>query len=211
MTVVAPRRYEQRLRAESAEETRRRILDSLHRRLREAPAQRVSVDEIASAAGVARSTVYLIFGSRAGLFDALTRDLVEGSGYARLVEAVRHDDAREHLRGGLEGGVHMYAEHRDVFRVLFSMAQLDPDAVGGAVQRIEQTRAEGMAYLAGRLAEQHILRPGVSVGAAAHVIWLLASFDSFDLLYTGRGLPAGEVTRILVDAAERTLCRDVPD
>jgi AcrR family transcriptional regulator len=204
---MAARRYEQRLRAEAAEETRRRILDALYQRLRDAPAKPVSLDEIARLAHVARSTVYLIFGSRAGLFDALGNELVKGGGFDRILQAVRHPDAREHLRGGLAGGVQMYAAHRDIFRVVMSMAALDPDAVGDAAQRMEARRAEGMAYLAKRLAEQNILRPEVTVDEAAHLLWLLASFDAFDLLYTGRGLPAGEVARILSATAERALCR----
>ncbi|MFD7012014.1 hypothetical protein [Rhodococcus jostii] len=48
----------------------------------------------------------------------------------------------------------MFAAHRDVFRALFSMAQLDADAVGGAIARIEENRAGGMAHLAQRLAER---------------------------------------------------------
>ena len=71
---VATRRYEQRARAASAEATRRRILDALYDRLHDAPAAPVSVDAVAQAAGVARSTVYVVFGSRAGLFDAFAAD-----------------------------------------------------------------------------------------------------------------------------------------
>ena len=51
-----------------------------------------------------------------------------------------------------------------------------------------------MARLAGRLEEQGHLRPGVSVEEAAHILWVVASFDSFDLLHTGRGLPLEETT-----------------
>ncbi len=50
--------------------TRRRILDALGERLQEAPTEPVSVDEIATRAEVPRSTIYLVFGSRSGLFDA---------------------------------------------------------------------------------------------------------------------------------------------
>jgi AcrR family transcriptional regulator len=202
---VAARRYEQRLRAESAAETRRRILDALYERLREAPADPISVDEVARLARVARSTVYLVFGSRSGLFDALTEQLFQGAGYDRLLEAVRHPDARETLRGGLEGGVDMYAAHHDVFRVLHSMAKLDPEGVGQALARSEARRSAGMAWLAGRLAEQDLLRPDVTPEAAAHVIWLLASFDAYDVLATARGLGSQEIADVLVDMAERTL------
>jgi AcrR family transcriptional regulator len=200
------RRYEQRLRAEAAKETRRRILEALYETLREAPSERVTVDVIARRARVARSTVYLIFGSRAGLFDALTADLLwRGAGYARILDAVRHPNAREHLRGGLQGGVQMYAAHRDVFRVLYSMAQLDPAGIGQGVARSEGARADGMAYVARRLADQRLLREDVTTAEAANVIWLLASFDAFDLLYTGRELSAEQTAEILVATAERAL------
>jgi AcrR family transcriptional regulator len=201
---VGKRPYEQRLRAESAEETRRRILDALYERLREAPSDPVSVDEVARRARVARSTVYVVFGSRAGLFEALTTDLLQGAGYDRLLEAVGHPDAREHLLGGLAAGVEMYAAERDVLRILSSAAHLDPEGVGRAVNSIEEQRAAGMARVAGRLAEQQLLRPGVTPEQAADLIWLLTSFDTFDLLYR-RGLTPDEISGILVSTAERTL------
>jgi len=204
---VATRKYEQRLRAEAAEETRRHILDAVYERLRAAPSEPVSLDKVARKARVARSTVYLIFGSRAGLFDALGADLLERGGFERLLRAAEHPDAREGLRGGIREGVLIDAAHRDVLRVLHSMSLLDTDAVGGAVQRMEQGRAGGMAYVAKRLADQGILRADVTVDEAADLLWLLTSFDSFDLLYTGRALSVDEVARTLVTTAERSLCR----
>lgn len=204
---VPTRTYEQRLRAESAEQTRRRILEALYERLREAPSQPVSIDQIARKSGVARSTVYLIFGNRAGLFAALSEEMLEPDGLDRLLEAVADPDAREHLRGGLRAGVQWLAAHRDVYRSLHSMAALDQEAVGGAVHRQEVNRAGGMTYLAQRLSEQGVLRPDVTVDQAADMLWLLTSFDAFDLLYTGRGLSVNEVAQTLTTMAERSLCR----
>jgi AcrR family transcriptional regulator len=203
---VTSRKYEQRLRAEGAEQTRRRILDAMYERLREAPSEPVSVDHVARMAGVARSTVYVIFGSRAGLFDALGADLLERGGLERLVEAVADPDARESMRGGLRTGAEMFAGNRDVLRALHSMAQLDEGAVGGAIQRIEERRARGMIRLARRLARQKALRPDVDTKFAAHLLWVLASFDTFDALYTDRGLSVNDVGDILVATAERSLC-----
>jgi AcrR family transcriptional regulator len=204
---VGTRKYEQRLRAEAAEQTRRRILDAVYQRLRDAPTTPVSVEQVARAAGVSRSTVYLVFGSRAGLFDALTEDLWQRAGFQQVVDAVADPDARRHLRGGIAGGVRVFAAHRDVFRALFSVAELDADAVGGAIARIEENRAGGMTHLAQRLAEQDLLRADVSVDQAADLLWLLTSFDSFDQLYTGRKLSPGDTAELLVTAAERGLCR----
>jgi hypothetical protein len=64
-----------------------------------------------------------------------------------------------------------------------------------------------MAYVAGRLAEQGLLRPDVTAADAAHILYLVTSFDAFDLLYTGRDLPVDEVARLLVAMAEHAVCR----
>jgi AcrR family transcriptional regulator len=200
---VATRRYEQRLRAQAAEETRRRVLDAVYDQLRERPAQPVSVDRIARTAGVARSTVYAIFGSRAGLFDAVAADVLERGGFRRVLDAVADPDPRVTLRTGITGGVLTFTAHRDVFRALVSMAALDPDAVGGAMQRSEERRAKGMLRLARRLARNGLLREGLTAKQAADRLWVLTSFDAFDLLYSGRGRSANAVAGVLVDMAER--------
>ena len=208
---MGKRPYEQRLRADAAEQNRQRILDTLYERLREAPADPVSVDEIARRARVSRSTIYLVFGSRSGLFDALTDRLIQGAGYDRIAEAVRHPDPRETLRGGLEGGVQMYAAHHDVLRVLYATGKLDPDGAGRAIARSEGKRFESMGWLADRLHEQNHLRADVTPDRAAHVIWLLASFDAYDLLASGRGLDAEAVIDILtLTARDALLTPDVP-
>jgi AcrR family transcriptional regulator len=205
---MATRRYEQRQRAEAAEQTRRRILEAVIERLRKAPAEPVAIDQIADIAGVARSTVYAIFGSRAGLFDSVAAEVLEREAYERLLEAKHEPDAREHMRVGFRNGTAMLAADRDLVRALFSMAQLDERAVGDAVRKREESRAAGMARLARRLEEQDLLRPGVNVADAEHILWVLTSFESFDLLYTGRGLSTEEVADLLFATAERALLKE---
>jgi AcrR family transcriptional regulator len=204
---VPSRRYEQRQRAEDAERTRQRIVDAVLARLRKAPAEPVAVERIAAMAGVARSTVYAIFGSRAGLFDAVGAHLQARTGYERLVEASHQADARDALRGGLRAASEMLAADRDTWRALRSMAQLDQEAVGGSVQRWEDERAAAMTRIARRLGEQGHLRPGVSVEEAEDLLWVITSFESFDLLYSGRGLPLDAVVERLTAAGERALMR----
>jgi AcrR family transcriptional regulator len=205
MVSMATRPYEQRARAEESERTRMRIIEAVFERLREAPAEPIAIDQIAGMAGVARSTVYAIFGSRSGLFDAVGRELGERSGYASLLEAKHQPDAREHLRAGFRAASEMLAANRDIYRALRSMSQLDEEAVGGAVRRMDQERAAGMTRLAGRLAEQGVLRKGLSAKDAEHILWVLSSFESFDSLYTGRGLSTKRTIELLVDTAERAL------
>jgi AcrR family transcriptional regulator len=201
------RKYEQQIRAETAEETRRRILGAVARRLRDAPAEPLSLDEVAKLARVARSTIYLIFGSRAGLFEAFTEDLLARTGQNELTKAVAHEDARRHMRDGIAAACRMYAQDLPVYRVLFSMNHVDPASVGGAVQRMETKRAGGMRYLAQRLAEDSVLRNDVTVNKAVDVLWVLCSFETFDALYASRGKSLDDAIEVIAWTAEHALCR----
>jgi AcrR family transcriptional regulator len=207
MPAMAPRKYDQKVRAQAAARTRAQILQAVAQRLAEAPAEPVSLDQVAHLAGVARSTIYVVFGSRAGLFDAFTADLWERTGLAGLSTAVASPDARAHLRGGLIAACRMYAADLHSYRVLFAMNRLDPDSVGGAVAGKERNRWGGMSHLARRLADDRLLREGLTAEHAAELLWVLCSFEAFDLLHTDRGLTVDQAAEVLADAAERALCR----
>ena len=49
----------------------------------------------------------------------------------------------------------------------------------------------------------------VGVEVAANTLWVITSFEAFDLLFAGRGLPLEEVTRLLTTAADHALLRRV--
>jgi AcrR family transcriptional regulator len=204
---MTSRKYEQRLRADAAEQTRRRILDALYQRLCEAPTEPVSVERIATMAEVSRSTVYLVFGSRAGLFDALGDDLRQRGGFDRLPDGAGDPDARRGLETSIRTAVPIFAEHREVLRVLYSMAALDPRDVGGVVERMGTGRATGLAWHAERLADQGALRPGLTAGDTVHLLWAVTGFEFFDQLYAGRGLPADTVADLMVTTVERLILR----
>ncbi len=99
----------------------------------------------------------------------------------------------------------MYAAHHDVFRVLYGAGRLEADGAGPAIARSERSRYESMGLLAGRLFDETLLRPDLTRERAAHVIWLLASFDAYDSLASGRGLAPDEIVEILTDTAEHAL------
>ena len=62
-----------------------------------------------------------------------------------------------------------------------------------------------MARIAGQLHAQGHLRDGVSAEEADDILWVITSFESFDLLYSGRGLPLDTVVERLTETAERAL------
>ena len=204
---MATRKYQQRLRADAAEQTRRRILDTVADLLREAPTEPLSVEKIAQRAAVARSTIYVAFGSRAGLLDAFAEDLWARTGLAELTAAVAAPDAREHLRGGIRAASRMLAADIEIYRVLHAMGRLDPDSVGGAVDKMDEERRGGMRYLAKRLKEDGLLRDDVTQAHAADLLWMLTSFEAFDMLHTDRGMSVDRAADVIATTAERALCR----
>ncbi len=200
---MATRKYQQRLRADAAEQTRRRILDAVADLLREAPTEPLSVEKIAQRAAVARSTIYVAFGSRAGLLDAFAEDLWARTGLAELTAAVAAPDAREHLRGGIRAASRMLAADIEIYRVLHAMGRLDPDSVGGAVNKMDEERRGGMRYLAKRLKEDGVLRDDVTQAQAADLLWMLTSFEAFDMLHTDRGMCVDRAADVIATTAER--------
>ena len=200
------RRYVQRRRAESAAQTRERILAAARASLRAGPLGAVRIDEVAREAGVARSTVYVLFGSPSGLFDALAIDLLERAGFDRLGAAFQLPNAREALFESFRAGAEIYANEPDLTRSIVTLAATDPDAAA-AVRRFEHGRWPGMVALARRLEGQGYLRPDVPRTEAAQILWVLTSFATFDQLFRERGLSAGAAYERLRAMAERTLLR----
>lgn len=53
-----------------------------------------------------------------------------------------------------------------------------------------------------RLVEAGLIRDGPSAEHAVNVLWVVTSFDAYDLLTRGRGLPHAEVADALASLAE---------
>lgn len=194
--VSMARTYVQDARADAAAAKRLQVLDAAIDMLASEPLPRVTIEAVARRAGAVRSTVYVMFGSRAGLFDAVARRLLEQIGFDRLVAAVAAPDPLEALRQAMHESVRLYSEQRDAARALWSWADLDTDAAA-AFAVLDGGRATGTAHLVSRLAAAGRLRPGVSPDEAADVLYVLTSFDTFDQLFTKRQLPPDIVERRL--------------
>ena len=200
------RRYVQRRRAEGAHETRERILEAACASLAAGPLGAVRIDEVARAAGVARSTIYVAFGSRAGLFDAVAEYLLVRAGWDRIRVKFQLPDAGRALHESIEAGCAVYAVEPVLTRSILTLANIDPDAAA-AVARFERGRWPGMRSLARRLDRQGLLRDEVTTREAAEVLYVLTSFGTFDQLFGDRDLRPAEIAERLNAMAERTLLR----
>lgn len=200
------RTYEQKARAESAAETRRRIIEVTRELLARAPLENVSLPEIATRAEVARSTVYTIFGSREGLMIAVAEDLLDRGGFARIAQALRGPDVVRAFETSIDVAMELYSQEEAVGQALLSLAAVDRDA-SSAAARLNFGRRDGMRRLAERMRDQGVLRDDVTVDEAADVLWVVTSFETFAQLYRGRSLTPQQVGERLMAIVRRTLYR----
>jgi AcrR family transcriptional regulator len=206
-SIPKKRPYRQNVRAESAAETRRRIIEVARGLLTRAPLENVSVPTIAAEAGVARSTVYAIFGSREGLMVALAEDVLERGGFARIGQALRGPDVVQAFATSIDVAMELYSQENAVATALLSLSAVDRDA-SSAAARLNFGRREGMQKLAQRMRDQGVLREELSVSDAADILWIITSFETFDQLYRGRSLTPKQVGERLMSITRRTLYRD---
>jgi AcrR family transcriptional regulator len=204
---IPKRSYNQKARAESAAETRRRIIEVTRDLLARAPLQSVSLPEIAATAEVARSTVYTIFGSREGLMVAVAEDLLERGGFARIGQALRGPDVVRAFEISMDVAMELYAQEDAVGQALLSLAAVDRDA-SSAAARLNFGRREGMKKLAERMSAQGVLRDDVTVEEASDILWIVTSFETFAQLYRGRSLTPQQIGARLMSIVRRTLLRE---
>jgi AcrR family transcriptional regulator len=200
---VKPRRYRLARRAETAAETRRRLIDAATAQLTRRPLRRISLEEVAAVAGVARPTIYATFGSRGGLFDAVAEDTFRSAGMDRIAAAFELADPIAVMETSFPIGSRMYAAGRPVWHALLAMAAIDRTAMG-AIARTEERRAASMRDLAARIEAAGLLGAGVGRADAFAHLWVLTSFSVFDLL-TDADLDPDEVTRWMFRTARLAL------
>ena len=202
---MTTRRYTQQARAEAADETRRRILDAMRERLRAAPSEALSIERVAQEAGVARSTVYVVFGSKA----ASSRRSARTCSIAR-VSSASSTPSRCPTRA--KRCASPSARPRACTPPSATSAGRSTRWGRSSLRRCAaRSRSSSAAaprgnadWPSGSPQEGH-LRPDVTVEEAADILWVITSFETFDQLYTGRALGEEDTAARLITMAERTL------
>jgi AcrR family transcriptional regulator len=205
------RTYDSSSRREAAQATRQSILDAARRLFLEKGYAATTMPEIARAAGIAVDTVYATVGKKASLFRLLVEVAISGGD--RAAPAEERDYVRE-IRQEADAArkLQLYAAAlrriqprlAPLFRVLQGAAPLDPE-LDTLWHDISQRRARNMRLLARDLAATGRLRPDVSVGGAADVIWSMNSPEFYLLLVEQRGWSPDAFERWLGDAWIRLL------
>ena len=199
-----PRRYTMGARASAVADTRGRVVAAARELFVEGGFHRASVDELARRADVARATVYHQFGSKLGVFEAVVRDFEERAGLGALVRVVESAPPQGLLREAITAGCAYWATDPALARKAIAMASMQPE-VQELLDRHDAGRLRLLNRLVDRLLEAGLLSDGCSPQRAVDVLWLLTSFDAYDLLTRGRNLQQSEAADTLVRLAENEL------
>lgn len=142
-------------------------------------------------------------GSRGGLFDAVADNMFMSAGMADIAATFELPDPIAVMEASFPIGSRMYASGRAVWHALLAMGGIDRSA-SDAMLRTERRRAASMRDLAARLEHGGLLGEGVDRDAAFAQLWVVTSFDVFDLL-TDVGLDPDDVTRWMFRTTKQTL------
>ncbi len=212
------RRYDSSRRRAQAAQTRLDIVTAARGVFEEHGYTGSAIAKIAEAAGVVVETIYRAFGSKAGLFKAVIEAAVAGSAARAAVPLeerpsiraiIDEPDPRRQLElyAATQPGIH--ARVGPLLRVLQQAAASDPE-LAELWRQLEAQRLAGMSHLPRRLAQQHALRPGVSVEEARDIFWTLNSQAVYDLLVEERRWSAERYRDWIAFTLERLLLPDEP-
>ena len=190
------RRYHSPLRAEQAEQTRRRTLSAARQLFAQRGFTATTVAAVAQAAGVSPATIYVSLGGKRGLLEGVLEMAISGPGdpsamgEQRLREELGQlSDPRQRLRTWVRYSCQVLARTSPVHAVIRGAA--DSDAFAAELRRrLLQRRLDGQtatvrAYLDGAL------RAGLSIEEAGERFCALSSPELYHLLVAELGWPPG--------------------
>ena len=176
------------------DDTRRKVEEAAGELFAERGYQSTTMKAIADAAGVHVQTIYLAYGTKATLLAAAATRLVAGDEdpashpsqrrWVRQIQAATDPDRK----------LRLYVRHiREVapriVRLVDVLRAAAPDdaEVAAFLAHMQEGRREGPFALLAPLADAGLLRPGLSLDAAADATYALASADTFRALVDDRG------------------------
>ena len=189
--------------------TRERLLNATLELLAERGGD-LRVEDVATAAGVTRQTVYLNFGSRTGLLVAAVEHLDADGTLASLTREIIH---APNGVAALDAAVHLEAAYDPVIypvaKVLIAARRTDEAALAAWQNRME-VRRNGARHVVERLAREGSLDPSWEIEAATDLAFALVSFEVWEHLVIERGWSASQYEEHLRRVLHAALLRDAP-
>jgi AcrR family transcriptional regulator len=203
------RAYQSARRAQTAADTRDTILTVAMRLFTEQGYGRVTVNDIARAAGVAVPTVYASTGGKSAILAALVAEAQAAPVVDETLAAVGQSPTPGDAVRVTASGVRADNEqHRDLLRVMKAAAEFD-EAAADIVARSDEVYRQALAQVVDRVQEMGALRPGLSPRQATDILWFYLGPAAWDLLVAGRQWTWDEAEQWLAGQASAAIL-DLP-
>ena len=205
---VKPKRpYNSPRRQEQAAATRRSVLEAAQRLFERDGYAATTMEAIASEAGVALKTVYVIFVTKSGLLRALWDLLLKGDDDAAAVaqrewyrEVLEAPDPETQLRLNARNARAVKERIGKLLRVIRDGAVIDDDAA--ALWNLIQTDFyDNQRVIVTALHKKRALARGLDVTRATDILWTLNHPDVWLLLVGERGWTPAQFERWFADTA----------
>jgi AcrR family transcriptional regulator len=207
--VKGARPYDGRSRQEQARSTRERVIEVARSAFLEKGYGATTVLAIAEGAGVSVETIYKGFGGKAGLVRAIHEHGLEGGGPTPAER--RWDDmsaSEPDARALVDQWGAFVAEVSPlvspILLLVRSAAAAEPE-LASLLREIDEARLSRMKKNARVLRRRGFLREGVSVEAAAEIMWAYAAPELYDLLVVRRGWSPAELGTFVGEALKGAL------
>jgi AcrR family transcriptional regulator len=192
--VNSRRRYDSSGRRERARQTRGQIIDAARDLFLAGGYAATTVTAIAAAAQVSVETIYKGFGGKPGLVRAIVDKGLAGEGPVPAEQRSDHirdtePDPRRILTAWGTFITELGPRTAPILALARDAAASDPE-IAALLDEISATRHERMTINARGLANAGHLRPGITIGQAADILWTYSSPELYELLVIRRGWPA---------------------
>ena len=195
------RRYDSSGRRERARQTRDLIADAARQLFLADGYAATTVAAIAAAAGVSVETIYKSFGGKPGLVRAIVEKGLAGEGPVPAEQRSDHirdtePDPRRILAAWGTFTSEIAPQVAPILMLARDAAASDPE-VALALEQISAARLERMALNARGLFQAGHLRPEITPGEAADILWTYSSPELYELLMLRRGWSADRYGRFV--------------
>lgn len=204
MMIRKQRTYTLHKRAQAAQDTRLSIVEATRTLLAETGYPDISLDDIARKAGVSRQTIYVQFGSKSGVLQAVGEHIEHAALDQLIPTLLQASNPLEALRLGLERVVSFFEHDTQVLRNLY--AQTVYDTSYATVWRDKQQEIwRNTRRLVEWLDRDGCLTTAWSVEEATDWLWAASSFESYYQLVGERGWTAEQFVGRIMQLVEKTL------
>ena len=203
-SVKATRAYDSSRRQAQARQARERIIEAAERRFLADGYAATSVAAVAGDAQVSVDSIYKSFGGKAGLIRAIYDRALEGRGpipaeqRSDRIQAEEPDPRRIIEAWGRF--VTEIAPRGAPIVLLIRNAAATDNELQSLLEQVDADRLQRMTENAARLHSAGHLRRGVTVAAAADILWTYSAPELYELLVMRRRMPLRRYGKFVSDA-----------